>query len=368
MSPAFSAVMGEYFSWRVIVQRGAVLTVATFLLIASGGTSLGILPLVIIVLLAGLSSLITSSSWFKEEHTSTLLLLPYSERTVAWSICAAGILLVVLGNVFPLALLLGVAGAMTPLEALAGAALGVIITTISFVAETVSRRHAGLVACLLTAVACLCALIFSSDSLRFCALLILLIIAVGVGGKIPHARRRHTRHPLAFPKRLPSNYFAIAALSERHVYLSALGLLCLGTILTATLASRGFPYPLNAVCAVSIPPLSTMLSRDRDTYRQMELLGNRYLTFVQYFVVLFVASLILTSISTIVLVAIGAAGAGFFAIGILICIIGSMVSVLLEMRFPLLVWKTEQEVYTHPRKYLVTLVAALLAGLYLVIA
>lgn len=381
---AVLAAWGEFFNGRALVWRLAVLVAAgTMLVVFRPPIARAFAPVVMVALTAA-SALATGSSLLRGGRARNLLVLPFSERAVARATCLVGAAMVAIGDALPLMVLLCLADTAQLAGALELYVLAVLVGAVALTASTLSYRHSALVSCVLAAVACLIALMSVPAVPRFIALIVFVLAMAAAGGKLPDPYARcasrvergawkDPSYVKASKQRQPrirllrSNYFTRAIVSDPHAWISVLGLLCLGTAFSAVLTSQGVHLPANAVFVVSSPPLATLLSRDRDTYYQAELLGSGLLVFGQYLIALLEAYITCTLVSDAVLAAMGALGVVSFVSSLIICVVGSVMTVVMEMKFPLLEWKTEREVYLHPRKYVVTLAAVLIASLCLVV-
>mgnify|MGYP001230581487 CR=1 FL=1 len=369
------AALGEFFSVKMVVQRAIVFFVITVLnsyfygiLLTSQGSYLA---LVTLVLISAASAVVDSIEWSKSKYLSPMLSLPFSERLIAWSISLVGTFSILTGCIFPICLAFYLTGISTFFEVLLNMVYVTIAVAIVFLSSFIQRNK---FSCLLviasTTLACCVILSLSYNKIYVIYLMLaLLFIFIILSKKTSSdeeqfARTFATRRCSSFFSRYtPTSYLAFAAFSDFHTWISMLGMAIFGTLLSLSFISKGVLIPVNAVFAVSIYPLTTLLSRDRDSYYQLIVIGSKPSLVAQYFLVLILTSFSISTLSDMFIFGMHIISFSWLIVSIVICLVGSLISTILEVYFPILLWKTEREVCVNPRKYIVTLVTMSIACL-----
>ncbi len=184
-------------------------------------------------------------------------------------------------------------------------------------------------------------------------------LAFRTGKKVTGYRYiKHTRRSFTF-------YLLRYLMNNKKYLFNTAALWVFGSVF-AVVMGRNAPsdlLPLGFALMCLNTPLGILLSSDRALYRQVGLLPG------QTAGVLFPYALFLTVINMIacgVYLTVWRVAAGSFSPGILLfaalfAIVSAGLTVALEIKFPLLDWKVESDLWHHPRKYVVPGVMVILA-------
>lgn len=342
-----SATVSELQSGEAILRRIVLVAVALGLPLAFYSATYPLSSFATIGLTVGVSSLLTALSWLKEDRLKGLFLLPFSRRSVKAAVCAVGVSSAAVSDAIPITLAFYLVGSISTASALATFAVGVFAAIFSFV--------------LISSISPLGAAIKMNAKA---------LLSKKTKGKEPSSEEkgRHEggRSPLYrfSQKWLSSNYFLTSIYRNANTWFSLLGLTAIGVVATDAMLNRGVLLPIHSICIALTPTLSTLLSRDRDTRRQMIVLENDRTIMAQYAAALMIAVLPLVLAGDVVLLVFWQTmSIGFVVASIVVYLVAVLVIIILEMRFPLLKWKTENEMYRHPRRYLPLIAALLVAGI-----
>lgn len=126
-----------------------------------------------------------------------------------------------------------------------------------------------------------------------------------------------------------------------------------------------FVVPIGLAILSLNTPICIMLSSDRELEQAVRYLpGQKNAFFVPYCMFIFVCNMIADAIYLVSLkLQLGGVTLVIIVIAVMFALISAILSVLLEAYFPLRGWKIENELWNHPRKYLVPGVMVVLAGL-----
>lgn len=375
-----SAVAGELLSATSVLNRAVVVAVALGFPLGYIGASLPLSPLALMAAVVLTSSVVTAATWLKGSRIDRLLLLPFSKRDVVCATCVIGALSVAVSDGAPLALFFGLAGALSPVAALASWGLSMLFSVGAFAVVALLRylrtaprhdmvRHRSVPRVVPER--------DESDVPR---------VALPVR---PAASPQRASEPAAtscmptcpasagaqsgvlgfLHRSIAWNYLIAAALREPGTWFSLLGLTVVGTVFSGIMFSRGQALAANAALLALTPPLSTLLSRNRDTRRQLLLLGGDRRIAADYLIALLSIVTPLIFLGDAVMLAVGLPVDALFVLsGVVVYFAGAVTIVALELRFPRLTWKTEREVYVHPRRYVPLLASALAAWLCALLA
>lgn len=192
-------------------------------------------------------------------------------------------------------------------------------------------------------------------------------------------------YPLAFrtEKKLTAYRYARGARHHFTVYLmrylwnnknylvNTVILWVFGCVFAVFMSKSGFQnmLPLGFALMCLNTPLGILLSSDTALYRQVRFLPGSftgvllpYALFVT--VVNVVACLIYLSAWYFIT---GETAAIMVVIAVLFSMLSAALTVTLEMKFPLLCWKVESDLWHHPRKYIVPAIMALLASFVMIL-
>jgi len=138
-----------------------------------------------------------------------------------------------------------------------------------------------------------------------------------------------------------------------------------GCVFAAFAGKSGLPnvLPLGFALMCLNTPLGILLSSDRDLYSQIKLLP-RQSAGVLFPYALFIAAVNAVACGLYLMAwwfAVGGFAPIMIAVAPLFAIISASLSVVLEMKYPLLNWKVQSDLWHHPRKYVVPCVMLLLA-------
>jgi hypothetical protein len=138
-----------------------------------------------------------------------------------------------------------------------------------------------------------------------------------------------------------------------------------GCVFAVLTSASGFPavLPLGFALMCLNTPLGILLSSDRALYRQIRLLPRQTISvFVPY--ALFVATVNAVGCAiylTVWHLLTGSVNIAFVAVAGLFALTSGVLTVLLEVKYPLLDWKVQSDLWHHPRKYIVPGVMVLLS-------
>ena len=187
-------------------------------------------------------------------------------------------------------------------------------------------------------------------------------------GKAFWIRQKHSKH-LGVRLALPSVllYLIRYLTANKSCWVNTLGLwvfACFLPLLFGKIPAEGFrALPLGFAILSMNTPICTLLSADSDLEQAVHLLpgqGRRFC--MDYGLFLFGMNMM---VFTIYLCSWQLVCGGIFlsdpALAVLAALFSAALSVLLEWRFPIRGWKTESDLWRHPRKYLVPLAVMLAA-------
>lgn len=165
-----------------------------------------------------------------------------------------------------------------------------------------------------------------------------------------HRYIKHTRHSFAF--------YLLRYLMNNRKYLADTAVLWAFGSVFSVVMGRNAPadfLPIGFALMCLNTPLGILLSSDRALYRQVRLLPG------QTAGVLFPYALFLAGINMVACgvyltawkIAVGSFSPIMLLFAVLFSIISAGLTVALEIKFPLLDWKVESDLWHHPRKYVV---------------
>ncbi|HHV09050.1 MAG TPA: hypothetical protein GXX75_02075 [Clostridiales bacterium] len=139
-----------------------------------------------------------------------------------------------------------------------------------------------------------------------------------------------------------------------------------GCALAPMIGKSGFvaAMPLGFALSCLNTPLGVLLSSDRRLYRRVCSLPGQLRTVLLPYTV-FVTAVNLTGCGLYLTswrLSVGSIPADMFITAGCFSVIGAFLTVLLELRFPLLDWKVESDLWHHPRKYAVAGILVILAA------
>lgn len=346
-----SAVVSQLQSGKAILRRIIVVSVVLGVPIFIYRNSFPTSPYLTVGLLAGIASLFMAVSWFKDERLRGLYLLPFSRLTIVAAVSSVGIFSVTLSDVIPVTLAFYLLGLISTIEALITVGVGILAATLSFGCIYLLRSIG-------------VRIMTSQKPLQANEL------TVKRSTSVSALDRKKVFLSVNEVKRsgVSANYFLTSIFRDVNTLFSLLGLIVIGLVATELLLERGSAVPVHAVCVALTPPLATLLSRDLHTRRQMLILESDRTIAVQYLVSLLIAVMPLILFGDILFVLLGqTVSIGFIVSSIVAYLAAAIVIIVLEMRFPILKWKTENEMYMHPRRYLPLLAAVVVAGIFYLI-
>lgn len=345
------AVVSELQSGRTILRRAIVVLIVLGLPIFFFGRSFPLSSFMTAGLIVGVSSLFTAISWFKDERLRGLFILPFSRQSVAAAVCAVGMLSAGISDAIPITFSFYLTGTLSTANALITVGVGVLASTFSFVCIALLRSLGMTIRMNLKP---LQSYAFIPEHKSFAS-------TINREGGFSRVR-------CFMQKQVFSNYFLASIYRDANTWFSLLGLMVFGLVATDFILSKGMPFPVHAICVALTPPLSTLLSRDLHTRRQMLVLKNDRTIAAQYMSALMTVVMPLILLGDVLLVLLGRlVDIKFIVASIAVYLAAIIVIIVLEMRFPLLKWKTENEMYRHPRRYLPILAAVLVAGVFFLI-
>lgn len=333
---------------KALIGRAFVVAVALgFPIISSGGT-IPLSPFLSTGAVAVAMSLVTSVSWFKKGRLDGLALLPFTAPAIVAAACAVGAVSSVVSDAAPLALAFGLVGMLSPAGAAAACGLGMLAAGAAFLCGWALRRL--------------------EEALRGKWLPALFHGLGRSRGRLARSEAdRAQRTTLwSFARKLrTSNYLLEFAMHDSGVWLSLAGMTFFGWASTDILLSKGFAIPVFSICYALTPPLATLLSRDLHTRRQLLILEEMPSIVRQYVLALLALIVPLIAMGNLVMALLGRpVGIAFAVESIVAYLAATTAIVILEIRFPRLNWKTESEMYLHPRRYAPALAAAVVVGIF----
>lgn len=341
------AIASELQSWKTVLRRAAVVTVA---LGVPAACQKGTLPLsfhAIVVAVSGASALLAALSWLKASRLRSLLLLPFSDRAIMSAFCIVGVGSVVLSNVVPFVAVLAVVRSISAADAFSLVAISVFSSVVvmsgaSFfcvlvrLAPNVRRRSSGGTASVGT--------------------------VDGANGRDFRVRRSSICDFVSF------DYLLSSGAKDPRAWFSLAGVATFGLLASAYMLQKGTPFPVHSICLALTPPLSTLLSRDLHTRRQMIVIYDSASIAARYACALVAMVLPLVLLEDLALAPFVPVSLAFAFSSAVSYLVAAAVIVVLEVRFPLTEWKTENGLYLHPRKYCPPLAAALTAWILCIVS
>jgi hypothetical protein len=197
------------------------------------------------------------------------------------------------------------------------------------------------------------------------------IVCVIVGGTVAYPlafRAEKKAAPYRYIKsrrhRFPAYLLRYLLQNKPYLYDTAL-VWAFGCVFAVLTSASGFPavLPLGFALMCLNTPLGILLSSDRALERQIKLLPRQtFSVFVPY--ALFVATVNAVGCAIYLMVwrlLTSSVNLAFITVAGLFALTGGVLTVLLEVRFPLLDWKVQSDLWHHPRKYIVPVVMVLLS-------
>lgn len=354
---ALRAISGEFISRR-LVAFAALLSVAALPLgrfLGAGANSPKTTALIAII--TGLTAFSNAAIWARDERLQQVLAWPVSRPTVARSSLLVGTALFVVEFAVPQVVLYTAAG-QDYLPALANVAFSIL--TYATCWSVLLFPWPGTWVALFGLSAALAAVgYFYSPGYASALALIVLAASCGLARTPPLMSAKTTARLSKLP-----NYFLVSALADQRIWVNAAAVVVfsVGFILLSADNPRALPLavPLGISLPVTASVLTTMLSRDPATHDVAIMLGRQRQLAWQYWRVMAVYFSVLTAIVALASTAVAPVHyVVFLAIVPVSCAVAG-VYLFLELKAPLRSLKTEKEILKHPRRYVVSVGAALL--------
>lgn len=294
-------------------------------------------------------------------HTfDAMLVMPHKPVSLVFSLVTGMSLYVIAKRMLPVwALLLAVSPALCPytIYALSGTVAACILTSVFYC--LCHQKHLSS-AVLLTAAAAWILFAAGSRSLPF---LILFVFPAGIylSAASPYlfsslSQRKKTRLPKKQKAGILTYLFrscmSCAAFRFNTIGLCAAALF-LPVLLTGMKDLSLFPFGL-VILSVNTP-LTTVLSADRDLDQAVRILPDQRNRFFLKYVIFTAAVLLVPALLYLISWQIQKGGPAFLQIltVFFFTALSSVLSVFLEWKFPIHSWKTESDLWHHPRKYII---------------
>lgn len=342
---AAAALAGQFVTVRSLLS-GIVLSATAVILALTTGVQVSLRPVgppLVLVLFSGAA--LVSRTWINTSRWLVLRALPIRESSLRRQtiILAAGVM--TLDGLLPVVLLTSLSG----LGHNAGAVLllvlfGAGVEVVSVLAQSATRaavRHC------LRGILLVSALLWAIRP----ALSAGLVLAAGTACLVSNCDMG--RPPRAV-HRIPAGAGILLGelLSNRTTLINAVGLVILSVFFTGTLLSYDVSLPLGLAVVAVNTPLNSYFSRHPSTLVVVTAAPGTGLTFARYFLGVCLFSTLSAAPAGILLVHGGQAPGSVLA-ELLSCTVASALCAgLLERYRPFTRWKSERDVFRHPRKYL----------------
>lgn len=304
-------------------------------------------PFLLVAVVVGATTTLVTLSWFKGNQLEVLLLEPYTRKNITLSAGVLGVVSTLISDAIPLGVFLYLSHTLSASRALATLFVAALASATAFSAVTLLRnliKPAG----------------FSYKKR--------VSLASGADKITLPLNDTNTfaSHPLSqgIKSYITDNYLLFLIIYDARTWYSLAAMTGLGLISSGYLLQIHVFFPVHSLCLALTPTLSFLLSRNLDTRKQLLLLkGESYLKRH------YAAALCVLMYPIIIL---GDVALCFFSPPNVIFFISSIVSyaaaiitiIILEIRFPVLEWKTEYELFMRTRRYYPLLAATAVAGLF----
>lgn len=341
------------------------------------GLRLTVAPFVLYLTVAAFSAGVqwrTLASEGTGAHMQQLFMLPFENRGFVFSyVGALGAYTLLTKTAGLLAVLFAVCpcGVTELLTALLGSVCAVTLTSCLYAGKHMHPIRRML--CLLWPAAFLAAVLLRQGTPVFLPIVLggNLHAAILLSGTDAYAfyrgNRAHSRSVKSGRHALAWRYLARYLLTHKNYLLNTLALWGVACVLPVFFKETNGPFalPIGFAILTLNTPLGILLSCDPASEQALRFLPRQgRLFFIPYCLFLFLCNLAADALflCSYVLQS-GSVGAHVWLTAALFAFLGALGAVLLEWFFPLRGWKTENDLWHHPRKYIVPAALLLLAGL-----
>ncbi|WJZ03423.1 hypothetical protein [Corynebacterium freiburgense] len=303
------------------------------------------------------------NGWLDDERFEQLLVYPFRERTlvIAFVLLATGVFLLEAG--IPMLVFLLTAGQGSRILLAVLMVYLVLVAALIFAASALPWKYAGLTSYSLPILIGVLAQ-YVSPWFGIALVIFCLIVVFRFALVIPRAYKAEELRVVTFIRCKTKNYFLANGLLDPRAWSSFFLINVFAVLIAYVIGQEQGPIKIFWILALVNTPMTTILSREKDTLEQVRLLGDEWKTAIRLGKVIFPIFILGIAFQWAVAAWWGLWTPLDIIFGLCIALIGTVLSVWLEFKFPLTNTKSERDVFRHPRKYLPVLFCGVLMFLY----